>query len=400
MLSCSALLHVAHNRQYRDNRTDSRLGLTNLLSETIVLCMMDNTTYPDNTPTPFEVQRRLQEQLPRTWRLDMQQTESQRGPDAVLDLRAPDGRRTTIIVEIKRRLDPVAVPRVLEQMRAWAGRSAMERPLETFLVAASYLSERTRDRLRESDLNYLDLTGNTFVAIDDPAVYIRMQGAAKDPNKAARPMRSLRGAKTGRIVRTLVDVRSPLGVRQIAELVRTDPGNVSRVLELLEREDLVQRSPQGGVQEVDWAELLKAWSRDYSMTGSNRYTTYLDPRGLQNFLSQLRLLPSGMRYAVTGSLAAARLAPVAPARLGVAFVDDAAAAAAALGLMPAEAGANVMLLEPKGDFVFDRSSSDEGVQYVAPSQAVVDLLTGPGRNPAEADELLEWMKRNEDAWRA
>jgi len=376
------------------------LILTNVLSETTVLRVRDNTTYPDNNPTPFEVQRRLQEQLPRTWRLDLRQAESQRGPDAVLDLRAPDGRRTTILVEIKRRLDPVAVPRVLEQMRAWTGWSAVERPIETFLVAASYLSERTRERLRESGLNYLDLTGNTFVAIDDPAVYIRTQGAMKDPNKSARPMRSLRGAKTAQIVRTLVDVRPPLGVRQIAELVRTNPGNVSRVLELLEREDLVQRSPQGGVQQVDWAELLKAWSRDYSMTGSNRYTTYLDPRGLQNFVSRLRSLPSGMRYAVTGSLAAARLAPVAPARLGVAFVDDVAAAAEELGLVPAEAGANVMLLEPKGDFVFDRSVSDEGVRYAAPSQAVADLLTGSGRNPAEADELLAWMKRNEDVWRA
>jgi len=371
-----------------------------VLSETTVLRMLDNTAYPDNTPTPFEVQRRLQEKLPRTWRLDLQQTESQRGPDAILELRAPDGRRTTILVEIKRRLDPVAVPRVLEQMRAWAGWSAMGRPLETLLVAAPYLSERTRDKLRESALNYLDLTGNTFVAIEDPAVYIRTQGAVKDPNRATRPMRSLRGMKTAQIVRTLVDVRPPLGVRQIAELVRTDPGNVSRVLELLEREDLVRRSPQGGVQQVDWAELLRAWSRDYSMTGSNRYATYLDPRGLQSFLSRLRSLPSGMRYAVTGSLAAARRAPVAPARLGVAFVDDAAAAADELGLVPAEAGANVMLLEPKGDFVFDRSTTDEGVCYVAPSQAVADLLKGSGRNPSEAEELLEWMRRNEDVWRA
>lgn len=365
-----------------------------------MLRMMNNTANRDNSPTSFEVQRRLQEKLPRTWQLDLEQTETPRGPDAVMGLRAPDGRRTTILVEIKRRLDPVTVPRVLDQMRSWVGWSDMQRPLTAFLVVAPYLSERTRGRLRDSDLNYLDLTGNTFVSIDDPAVYIRTQGATKDPNKASRPVRSLRGAKTAQIVRTLADVRPPLGVRQIAELVRTDPGNVSRVLELLEREDLVQRSPQGGVREVDWAELLKAWARDYSMTGSNRYTTYLDPRGLQNFLSRLRSLPSGMRYAVTGSLAASRLAPVAPARLGVAFVDDAAAAAEALGLVPAETGANVMLLEPKGDFVFDRSVSDEGIRYAAPSQAVADLLTGSGRNPAEADELLAWMKRNEDVWRA
>ena len=34
------------------------------------------------------------------------------------------------------------------------------------------------------------------------------------------------------------------------------------------------------------------------------------------------------------------------------------------------------------------------------SQAAVDLLTGPGRGPAEADELIRWMREHEDAWRS
>lgn len=329
----------------------------------------------------------------------MAQGESRRGPDAVLSLDAPDGRGATFIVEIKRRIDPVAVARVLEQMRSWTNWSGRTNPGVAYLVVAPYLSERTMDRLRESDLNYLDLTGNTLVRIEEPAVYIRTQGATKDPEKASRPARSLRGAKAAQIVRTLVDLRPPLGVRQLGEIARTDPGNVSRLLDMLEREDLIRRNPQGGVQEVGWSELLRAWTRDYSLTGSNKCSTYLDPRGLGNFVSRLQSLPSGLRYAVTGSLAAARRAPVAPSKLAVAFVDDAAAAAEALGLLPAEAGANVMLIEPKGDFVFDRSAVDEGVRYVAPSQAVADLLTGSGRNPAEADELLEWMRRNEGDWR-
>lgn len=361
--------------------------------------MMNNKAYPDNTPTPFEVQRLLREQLPGTWQLDLEQARARSGPDAVLNLRAPDGRRTIILVEIKRRLDPVAVPRVLEQMQSWADRFAPASPRAVFLVAAPYLGERTRGRLRDSALNYLDLTGNTFMAFEDPAVYIRTEGAAKDPNRASRPMRTLRGVKSAQIVRTLVDLRPPLGVRQIAELAKTDPGNVSRVLDLLERDDLIQRNPRGGVQRVDWGELLKAWARDYSVTESNTSRTYLDPRGLSNFLFRLMSLPESTRYAVTGSLAAARLAPVAPARLGAAFVDDAAAVADALGLVPAETGANVMLLEPRGEYVFDRSINDEGVYYVAPSQVVVDLLTGSGRNPSEAEELLEWMRKNEDAWR-
>jgi hypothetical protein len=35
----------------------------------------------------------------------------------------------------------------------------------------------------------------------------------------------------------------------------------------------------------------------------------------------------------------------------------------------------------------------------SPSQVAVDLLTGPGREPSEGEELLLWMKGNEAAWR-
>jgi len=362
--------------------------------------MMRNTTYPDNTPSPIDVQRKLQEQLPRTWRLDLLQAESRQGPDAVFSLEAPDGRRATLVVEIKRRLDPAVVPRLLERLKSWTASSATNTPGASFLVAAPYLGERTRDRLRENGLNYLDFTGNTYLRVDEPAIYLSSQGASKDPDRIARPARTLRGVKAARIVRALVDFRSPLGVRQVAEIAQTDPGNVSRLLELLEREDLIQRSPQGGIQGVDWDALLRAWARDYSLMETNKCFTYLDPRGLSNFTTRLRSLPIEMRYAVSGSLAAARRAPVAPSRLAVVFVDSAAAAAAALGLVPAETGANVLLVEPKGDFVFERAAIDEGLTYVAPSQAVADLLTGSGRNPAEAEELLDWMRRNENDWRA
>ena len=33
------------------------------------------------------------------------------------------------------------------------------------------------------------------------------------------------------------------------------------------------------------------------------------------------------------------------------------------------------------------------------SLSAVDLMTGPGRNPAEAEELLGWLQRNEQSWR-
>jgi hypothetical protein len=49
----------------------------------------------------------------------------------------------------------------------------------------------------------------------------------------------------------------------------------------------------------------------------------------------------------------------------------------------------VLIATSTFDVVFERTQSYEDVTIVAPSQAVVDLMTGPGRNPAEAQALIE-----------
>ena len=82
------------------------------------------------------------------------------------------------------------------------------------------------------------------------------------------------------------------------------------------------------------------------------------------------------------------------------YVDDAIDAAKRLGLQPADVGANVLLVEPYDVVVFDRVVERDGLTLAAPTQIAVDLLTGPGREPSEGVELLDWMRRNEDAWRA
>jgi hypothetical protein len=103
---------------------------------------------------------------------------------------------------------------------------------------------------------------------------------------------------------------------------------------------------------------------------------------------------------MSGTIAAAEWAAYAPARLATIYVDDASQAAQAWDLRPADTGANVILAQPQYEVVFERSLlNTNGMTVVAPSQVVVDLMTGPGRNPSEAEELLEWMERNEQSWR-
>jgi len=70
------------------------------------------------------------------------------------------------------------------------------------------------------------------------------------------------------------------------------------------------------------------------------------------------------------------------------------------GLRPADAGANVMLLRPFDPVVFARTWAEEGVSFAALSQVAADLLSSPGRGPAEGEELIAWMGKHPDAWRA
>ncbi len=172
---------------------------------------------------------------------------------------------------------------------------------------------------------------------------------------------------------------------------------MSRVLNLLDREDLVQRKPRGPVEGVDWQALLRRWAQDYSVLESNRTASYLEPRGLPALIGRLSL--EDVPYAVTGSLAASKLAPAAAARLAICYVDDAGGLAKRLGLRPAEAGANVILAEPFDPVVYERTWERDRATFAAPSQVAADLLTSPGRGPAEAEQLLSWMEANEDAWR-
>jgi hypothetical protein len=269
------------------------------------------------------------------------------------------------------------------------------------MVVAPFISERTQQILRQKGIAYADLTGNMYLTTEKPAIFIRDQGARADPWREERAIHSLKGPAAGRVVRGLCDFRPPYGLRELAARSRTPVSSVSRVTAFVDREGLVSRDERRQITAVDWQGLLHRWADNYSFTNSNRTWTYLEPRGLNHFLHDISDLgfTYDRRYAITGSIAAAELAPFAPARLCALYAENADRFASELKLRPARAGANVLLAEPFDDVVFDRTWSRGDLVYVAPSQAAADLLTGTGREPEEGEELVRWMKEHEDEWR-
>jgi hypothetical protein len=267
---------------------------------------------------------------------------------------------------------------------------AAERPNSTgpALIVARYFSPELRADLRQRGLSYADAAGNVHLRSVDPLVLVIDDSVSSDPwRKRGRPRGSLAGAPASRVIRALIDFAPPYSVQRLSELARTSLPTTYRIVDALEAEALLDREDdgKGRVMSCSWRDLLLRWSAEYGFSQSNPVSRYLAPRGIGAVVSRLRTAHPAQLYA--------------EARLAMIYADDADEFARALDLRPVETGANVLIAEPKADFVYERSEVIDGVPLVARSQAVVDLLSGPGRNPDEGMELLRWMEVNEGDWR-
>ncbi len=175
------------------------------------------------------------------------------------------------------------------------------------------------------------------------------------------------------------------------------PGYVSRLLETLYDEALIERAPRGPIEYVDAQGLIRRWARSYDVLETNRVSTFIAPTGIDSALRKLPTLES--RLTITGSRAAVRLAPVTAPAMLLAYCDRPETLAGELGLLPASEGANVILLEPFDPIVWWNTDDEAGLRFVSPSQVAIDCLTGNGRMPAEGEAVLTWMQENETGWR-
>jgi hypothetical protein len=335
------------------------------------------------------------ERLPPGWSTRVVE-EPDRRIDAEFELTAPDQSKAVFLVEAKRSVVTSDLPALLEELRSYNDRLVQR---STPLLAARYIGASARAWLEERDVSYVDATGNMHLLLERPALFLRDRGADRDPWRGpGRPRGTLHGPPAARVVRALVDFAPPLTVPELVKRSGASTGATYRVVEFLQEETLVDRDSRGPITNVAWRRLLERWSEDYGFQRNNKVSAYLYPRGLPALLDVLRG-SSEQRYALTGSLAAHRLAPYAPARTAMVYVDDQENFAEQLKLRPVDSGANVLLAAGEYDVVFDRVIRDDGLIYTAPSQTAADLLTGPGRSPAEGQALLDWMEKHESAWR-
>jgi hypothetical protein len=342
----------------------------------------------------------LREQVPSSWSLSLDLEPTSPGtewkPDAVIDVTGPGSRRPTrLIVAFRSALTPRVASNAAMQLRAVLSQDATS----AGVLIAPWASRRTRDLLRDSGIGFIDPTGNIDLSLDEPALVVRVAGASENP--LGRPARSpsLRGPKAWALMKTLIEVKPVYGVRQLASAAGTDAGYTSRVIRALEEERLVFRTRRGPIEDVDWDGLLTQLTGTYGLLSANTTSTWIARSTIRTIPD--RLANQGLRtpWAITGSLGAALIAPIAAPAMAIIYADDPSEIAESLELLPADSGANVVLAQPYEDAVFARCWTNDGARYVSVAQLAADCLTGMGRMPAEGSALVEWMTAHEPRWR-
>ncbi|MFE5519889.1 hypothetical protein ACFQ9Q_19515 [Streptomyces virginiae] len=345
----------------------------------------------------------LSDLLGAEWEVTRRPGKEARVFDAVFEVKAQgDSTFTQLAVAAKQSVTPRTVEtRLVPQVE-------LLREFNNFtnlLVVAPWLSPPTRKLLEEHGIGYLDLTGNVRLRVSRPAIVIHTVGAVRAPKSAAvtGSKTTLAGPKAGRLVRLLADVPPPHRGVDLQRATGLSLAYVSRLLDTLEGQLLIRREGRT-ITQVDWLMLLRARAQESGLLTRGTYTGMIAPNGVPALLQQIPQLP--LEYvdglAITGSFAAQRFAQVAVGGQLMLYVapwlnvDD---VADELGLLPVTDGADVLLLNEPDPFVRARAEFVDGVQYVAPSQAVLDCLSGPGRMPAEGEALLDFMERWPEEWR-
>jgi hypothetical protein len=350
---------------------------------------MSNPAPSDNVVLRHAVEQ-IQRCLPGHWSTSVT-LKTNDAADARLTIKTPAGASAALAIGARRQLDPRLVADVADTLKTVAA--------DAFVVIAPFLGPRTRERLADEGLGYVDLVGNMRLLLDRPTVFISSRGEDSSPWAAPRTARSLHAAKASRLVRALVDADAdgeggegapaPVGVRQLAALAGTDPGYVSRLLDLFHREELIERVPRGPVIAVHAARLIQRWAEDYRFSDAHRFVAVAHAHGVPGALAALR--DAGVPHALTARAGAAALMGTALPGIVAAYVDNPERVAAEIGAQPSDTGANLLLIDPFDRFVFDGAWEVSGLCYAARAQIIADLLDSPAPAPAQAASLLAAM---------
>ena len=269
---------------------------------------------------------------------------------------------------------------------------AVDLPL---VLVADRSTEAARSVLREHGVGYLDAIGNANVAL--PGIYVQTDSSHKAPIARTTPTTRLRG-KAGLVVQALlIEADLDWGVSFLAESSGVSVGLAHNVLARLEREGIAVsegRGPQRVRRVVAPGALLDLWAEEND-DRKNRTTAFVLARSSEQLAVRTaeQLGRAGIEYSLTGSAAAALVAPLATSiptvRIWVSRADPTEGILNEIGAERVDSGFNLVLDTSKDDVALRFPTTHAGMNTVNPFRLYVDLLTDPQRGMEQAKHLRE-----------
>ncbi len=290
-------------------------------------------------------------------------------------------------IEYKPRSVAEAIGAALAQIEVWRHSEGIDR--WTPLLVVPHMGEVGRRLCDRADVNWMDLSGNA--SIRAPGLNVNVSGLPNRYSARGRPQ-NIFAPKAARVARAMM-MQPDRGWshRELVSVTLLSKGYVSKLLSRLEAAAFVEKRDELRYWLRDRESLLTAWRESYDFADQRILRGFVAERTpdaiLRRLVEQLRGI--AVRVAVTGLAAAWHYDRHAGYRLSSLYaspmpeVDQ----LEGFGFREVESGANTWLVEPGDESVFVGVVSGEGVPYVSPLQAYLDLKGHPER-ASEAAEAL------------
>lgn len=304
-------------------------------------------------------------------------------PDADLLVRAA---RHTFVVDVLAAVSPGPITAHAERVVAAAKRL---RRKATPLLVVPYMTEAGRRAAAHAGVAWLDLSGNAHIVA--PGLRIVVEGRPNLFRGPGRPS-SVFAPKSARVARwLLMHPGRAISQREIARATDMSEGFVSRIAARLVADSYVVREASGALRVKDRALLLDAWRSEYRFDRHTIVPGSVAARSgdaLTRFVGDT-LIAADVEHAATGLSAAWQLTHFASFRIATFFLTDPPSPELRerLGFREEPRGANLWLVLPDDDGVFQGAEAREGVRCVHPVQAYVDLKGHPERAAEAAEQL-------------
>lgn len=301
------------------------------------------------------------------------------GLDAIIE--APHHRW---LVEIKNSSSPGAVAAAADRLSHLERADSDSAPL----LVVPHMTNAGAETAAQRDLNWVDLSGNARLRGRD--LYVWVEGRPNRFPRRGRPSSPF-APKSARVTRLmLIDPGRWWRQKDLAETTGLDDGHLSRVVRRLGDDELLDHRASE-FRPRDPELLLDAWADDYRFDRHDIVVGHLTGSGA-DLASELnaRLNDARIQHAFTGLPAAWALDKHARFRLCSVYVDgDPRDAAEKVDMRRNERGANVQLIGPDDDGVFEGQRQVDGLLCVSPAQIYLDLLHLPERAKEAAAQLRE-----------